>query len=237
MIIQSKIEKYGKIEIPNPEYGDMKLNVYPFINSSEWVKLPEQFQKWEKSLNSILEFIPLIEGCNQHYITIDSKFFTTDEFLRREGIHIDGNFCADPDFKYCSWGGGGGSWMGLTVDRNGKPQTDFAIPYDIEIPIGTYVSGEKGGIFSVSNEIGCQAWEGEFIGEILDGGDFSEMTDQLKEPIIFGENELVFMTSNTPHETLMIDKGKRRTFMRLSLNHNYPNEVLKRDLILNDEKS
>ena len=70
----------------------------PFENNGEWVSLPEGFKIWEDSFNEILKRIPLQEGANTHYVTIDTKFFTTDDFLRREGIHIDGNFCVDPYF-------------------------------------------------------------------------------------------------------------------------------------------
>lgn len=102
------------------------------------------------------------------------------------------------------------------------------MPYDIEIPIGDYITEKKGGIFCVSTEVGCQAWSGEFFGEVGAEGDFTSMSAQLTndKKIVFEKDGLYFMTSNTPHETLMIDKGKRRTFMRVSLNHAYPNELL-----------
>jgi hypothetical protein len=39
-------------------------------------------------------------------------------------------------------------------------------------------------------------------------------------------NELIFINSTTSHETLMINKGTRRTFLRLTLNHNYDNRQI-----------
>jgi hypothetical protein len=59
-------------------------------------------------------------------------------------------------------------------------------------------------------------------------GSFENMTDQLSDDrkIIFEKNQLYFMSSNTPHETLLISKGKRRTFLRITLNHDYQNESI-----------
>ena len=76
--------------------------------------------------------------------------------------------------------------------------------------------------------MGCQAWNGVFEGEILGEGSFELMKDQLTDDkkVIFEKNALYFMSSNTPHETLLIDKGKRRTFLRVTLNHEYLNEQI-----------
>ena len=373
------IKKLGKVNLTDPKTGDLKLSVMPFENNGKWVELPEGFKQWEKSLNDILEYVPLQDGSNTHYVTIDTKFFTTDEFLRREGVHMDGNFCVDPYFSFlgvnemASWGGaspkpigdqelrswggaspkpigdqeangtlkswGGASpktaedeersWARLRRDIFGEsspkpigdqeangtlkswggasPKTaedeerswarlrrdmfgesspkdnikssdvkswrewldssekksspgleykiikgedgickmireshfqemsdnshvkmDWILPYDIVIPISEYVSGDKGGILTVSTEIGCQAWNGDFYGNILSEGSFENMTDQLTDDrkVILEKNQLYFMSSNTPHETLLIEKGKRRTFLRITLNHNYDNSLI-----------
>ena len=285
---KTHVKKLCEVQLPDPEFGDLKLSVMPFENTGDWVSLPEGFKIWEKSFNDILKTIPLQEGANKHYVTIDTKFFTTDEFLRREGVHIDGNFCVDPKFRKvnettiedvlepgyfddveeyedefkASWGGAEPlpSWGGATYKKTDKDfksswggaeplpswggavyakyeekadnshvKMDWVLPYkDVVIPIADYVSESKGGILTVSTEIGCQAWDGEFYGEILGEGAFTKMEDQLTDDrkIIFEKNQLYFMTSNTPHETLLITKGKRRTFLRITLNHNYKNESI-----------
>jgi hypothetical protein len=297
---KTSIKNLGEVILPDPNTGDLKLSVMPFENNGEWVSLPEGFKMWEKSFNEILKKIPLQEGANTHYITIDTKFFTTDEYLRREGVHIDGNFCVDPYFsssivEKSSWGGatydsdksswGGAepkpSWGGATYDEdeskpswggaepkpswggakssesnglkyrlergenglkviressftempdNSHVKMDWVLPYNIIIPISEYVSSDKGGILTVSTEVGCQAWSGNFYGEVLSEGSFENMTDQLTDDkkVIFEKNNLYFMSSNTPHETLLINKGKRRTFLRITLNHNYDNSVFKK---------
>ena len=105
---------------------------------------------------------------------------------------------------------------------------DWVLPYDIVIPVSEYVSSTKGGILTVSTEVGCQAWTGDFHGEIMSEGSFEKMEDQLTDDrkIVFEKNQLYFMSSNTPHETLLINKGKRRTFLRITLNHNYQNSAI-----------
>src|SRR6187399_3192106 len=136
----AKITLLGKISLPNPKYGDLKLSVMPFENTGIFVKLPIGFEMWEESFNEVLKYIPLSEGANTHYLTIDSKFFTQDDFLRREGIHIDGNFCADPNTNFRTWGGihVTKTWAGISVTPELKIVKDWELPYDIEIPIGTY---------------------------------------------------------------------------------------------------
>lgn len=273
MIHQTIVKKIGKMVLPDPQVGDFKLNVFPFQHTGEYVKLPYGYEMWEKTLNDLLKHVPLVEGCNLHYITIDSKFFSTPEFLRREGVHADGNFCVDPKFTFATWGGttwaGAGveeekrktwggtdleerktwggtrtTWGGTNlleeesveegvsyVEQDGKRYKvirDWAVPYKLDIPIGDYISDSKGGIFCLSSAVGCQAWDGEFYGEVGSEGCYDLMKDQLTDDrkIVFDANQLYFMTSNTPHESLLINKGVRRTFMRLTLNHNYPNNVL-----------
>lgn len=225
MIINSTICSLGKLPVPNPEFGDMKLNIFPIKHLL--AKLPEQFKLWQSALDSILKYVPYVEYADTHYVTIDSKFFATDDFLRREGVHADGNFCVDPNFKNATWGGTTATWGGASYNGY-KVIKDWELPYDIEIPLGEYITSEKGGIFCASSEVGCKAWSGEFYGEIGSGGDFSSMSEQLTydKEITFNKNQLYFMTSNTPHETLMNKKGQRRTFIRLTLNHEYPTNLI-----------
>ncbi len=134
---KTHIKNLGMVQLPDPEYGDLKLSVMPFENNGEWVSLPEGFKIWENSFNDVLKHIPLQEGANTHYVTIDTKFFTTDEFLRREGVHVDGNFCVDPNFRKmnefktsdgsspnkifkASWGGAKPSWGGAVYKNKSE---------------------------------------------------------------------------------------------------------------------
>ena len=111
------VTQIGHCYIPDPLYGDMKLNVFPFKNTGRRVYLPDMFSLWDDTLNQILEHIPVLDAHNEHYVTIDSKFFTVDDFLRREGVHMDGNFCADPAFSHTTWGGTRTTWGGTIVEQ------------------------------------------------------------------------------------------------------------------------
>ena len=269
---KTSIKNLGEFKLPEPKYGDLKLSVMPFENNGEYVELPEGFKMFEESFNNVLKQIPLQEGANKHYVTIDTKFFTNNDYLRREGVHIDGNFCVDPNFRHIneksipsnmsmaksSWGGVKPTWGGIQLDTdmaksswggvkptwggirhteeiyteksdNSHVTMDWVLPYDITIPVSEYVSGGKGGILTVSTEPGCRAWKGTFEGEILSEGACDNLKSQLTDnrEVLFEKNQLYFMSSNTPHETLMIEKGKRRTFLRITLNHNYDNSVFK----------
>lgn len=232
MVHQTTIKKIGKMNLPDPQFGDLKLSVMPFENNGKRIKLPVGFELWEYALHEVVKQIPQCEGANTHYVTIDSRFFSKSDFLRREGIHADGNFCVDPNFKMATWGGTTTTttetWGGAKYHPTLKVVKDWELPYDIEIPVGDYITEKKGGIFAVSTEIGCQGWQGEFYGEVGAEGDFTSMQDQLTDDrkVVFEKDTLYFMTSNTPHETLLIEKGKRRTFMRITLNHEYPNNLL-----------
>lgn len=279
-IHHTTIKELCEVNLPDPQHGNLRLNVFPFENTGEHVSLPEGFKMWEESFNEVISKIPLQEGANTHYVTINSEFFTTDDFLRREGVHMDGNFCVDPLFSSLnerkSWGGASPqpSWGGATFNEpeeksaeeleweerkrkrskinkkidgllddetedeyyervqylvkedNSHVKMDWVLPYEISIPIAKYVSEKKGGILTVSTEVGCQAWQGTFKGEVLSEGSYEAMSEQLTDDkkTVFETNKLYFMSSNTPHETLKIGKGKRRTFLRITLNHNYLNE-------------
>lgn len=218
----------GSLHLPDPEAGDMKLNVFPIYHKRNWMELPQNFKNYEYALNTILNQIPVQDDAREHYVTIDSKFFTTQDFLRREGVHVDGNFCADPDFKKTTWGGTQTTWGGTRISPKLKIETNWVSEHKVKIPIGTYISDNLGGIITVSNEVGCRAWDGQFKGLVGNEGDFSSMEEQLTidKEYILGKDQIWAMSSNTPHETLLIDQGKRRIFMRITLDHKYENAQL-----------
>lgn len=212
-------------EVPDPKLGDFKLNVFPF-NHDEKIRLPDGFAKWEPVVNFMMDFVPIQEQALRHYVTIDSKFFTTDDFLRREGVHIDGNPCVDPNFIGSTWGGA--TWSGTSL-VDGKVYTPFASPYNEEMPIGTYVSSELGGILCVSSLAGCEAWDGNIPDNVGSGGEYTPKYLINSNHHNLEANKIYFMSSNTPHQTLEIKKGSRRTLIRITLNHKYKNhEILKK---------
>ncbi len=220
------LKELKDIQVLNPMYGDFKLQVFPF-DSSKQLLLPEGFKLWERQVNQMISFIPHQSHAKTHYLTIDSKFFSEDGFLRREGVHIDGNYCVDPNFQMVMWGGS--TWSGTSIE-DGKVIQKFASPYGTQMPIGEYVSESKGGIICASSFAGCDVWTGDLPKVIGDGGAYDEANLINAEKISLQENKLYFMSSNTPHETTMIPKGTRRTLIRITLNHEYDNSIFTDDL-------
>ena len=65
MINSTRIEKVGKLNLPDPQYGDFKLSVFPFENTGSHISLPVGFEIWEDAFNELLGMIPLYDSANQ----------------------------------------------------------------------------------------------------------------------------------------------------------------------------
>lgn len=222
----------GHLTVPDPVYGDFRLAVFPFTHDGRTpLDLPDGFGLWTETLRAIMRRVPVQADATQFFVTIDSKFFTTPGYLRREGIHMDGNFCVDPTFTYRTWGNPP-TWADMVriadevKPNNAHVKLGFTLPYDIQVPVGKYVSGDLGGILTASSYTGCQAWPGTYSGEVGPGGDWADMLTQLEGPTVLEAHQLWLMSSNCPHETMLIPEGARRTFLRITLPHNYRNAAL-----------
>jgi hypothetical protein len=183
--LQTKSKSFGKISIPEQKVGNTRLNVFPFKHTEEYVTLSEPYKLWEETLNEILMYVPVQKNADIHYITINSEFFTENNYQRREGIHIDGNFVVDPEYidnknnPVSTWGGM--TWGGICHNTkytseqpdNSHVKMDWVLPYDIVIPIGTYVDNNKGGIFIASSNTGTRYWEVNDKFDIAEAGDLS----------------------------------------------------------------
>lgn len=240
-----RVRALGTLRVPDPAFGDFRLNVFP-VHHGEAVRLPRGFELWEETVNLVLNHIPVQPSALRFYVTIDSRFFSQEETLRRPGVHLDGNFCADPDFAPRStWGPAPAptpkpTWGGMVcVSPVEKPDNShvrmaWKLPYDIVIPVGTYVSSTKGGLVSVSSLDGCNAWPGRYDGVTVgSGGDLEEARKlgkiTLGAPTPLRADTLYVLTSNTPHESLPVPVGSRRTMIRVTLDHRYENRVLFED--------
>ena len=226
-IQSTRLSCLDQIELEDPSYGDFKLNLFPVTWNGKYICLPTGFDiaNWEEAVNEIFSHIPVLEeGLNDHYVTIDSKFFAVDETLRREGLHIDGNFCADPNFKNATWGGVK-TWSDTSIDPVSlNIDVPWVSPYGTQVPIGTYVSEELGGLICLSSYQGCYACHGSYTGQIGDGGSCDDLDLSTCQLVNLKEHMLYAMSSNTPHASTVIPKGNRRTFIRVTLNHNFPNK-------------
>lgn len=94
MLHDCKTPDLGGITIPEPEFGDMKLQVFPILHGKS-VGLPGPFAMWENSVAEMLDKLPVQENARRAFVTIDSKWFSTPDRLRREGT---GTFARTPTF-------------------------------------------------------------------------------------------------------------------------------------------
>lgn len=214
MIINPRLEILSSLEIEKKIVGNITLNLFPFDNEN-FDSLPYPFNSWNEEFNVIRSFIPFQKGSNDHFVTIDSQWLDTDKALRREGWHIDGNFVADPELKIKSW-------SRISIE-NGEIKKDWESEHGINIPLGKYISSTKGGILCISSVAGCEVSLSSDEIEIFDGG---EIKEELKNKLILNKNIIYFMSSDTPHKSLEIKKGTRRTLIRITLNHNYENKLI-----------
>jgi hypothetical protein len=227
--IISKIKELGAISVPDIDYGDVKLQVMPFNNNQKQVLLPMAFRAWQETFDEMRGKIPLFENCNTHYLSIESRFFFLRDSLRREGLHLDGNFCIDLDFMHETPGLVKVGWGSPEPVNNDLVSVEkFAIPYpDCELENGKYISNDFGGILTASRYRGCKAYEVDLEDvEVGSGGDLESQRSRMSSAVIFEEDKIMFMSSTTPHESLQINKGDRRAFLRITLNHKYPNKLI-----------
>lgn len=207
-----------ELEILDPVYSDVSLNVHPLE-----IPIPQQCELWQGQIQTILSHIPNWHLYN-NYLSISSKFFTEDSALRREGVHIDGNFCADPNFSCSTWGGTTTTWGGTHCDQYLNITTKWESPYNIKPPLGEYVSSEYGGILIASSLEGCDIFPDRIVCNIGNEGSLEHLS--WNNPVRLKANTLYFMSSDTPHSSLIIPKGSRRTMIRITLDHLYPNKLI-----------
>jgi len=232
----------GYFPVEDPLYGNLTLNLFPFRLPCRRLLLPNEFKLWEPAINRLISIVTPQPEAPCHFITIDSQFFAVSDTLRREGVHMDGNFCVDPSFGGKTWGGATPTWGGATPrplnaptpvepaeptpdDETRVADTPWVSPYNLYPPYGQYISGDNGGILCVSSYSGCRVWEGEFP-EPGDGGACDAALFSAEDAILFKAHNLYFMTSNTPHQSLPIPAGTRRTLFRLTLDHRFDNREL-----------
>lgn len=232
----ARLRYLGPLTVVDPLFGDLRLAVFPFRHDgTSSCVLPAGFTCWEENVRAMMVHVPVQAHATQFFVTIDSRFFTQEDTLRRPGIHLDGNFCADPTFAPRStWGPPSPTWGGLlavgTEEKadNSHVQMGFVLPYpDVVVPIGTYVSDHLGATLVASSYTGCVAWGGSFSGPVESGGALGEGVEaSLQNPSMLTEHSLWLMSSNCPHQTLRIPAGARRTLIRITFPHNYDNRCL-----------
>jgi len=83
---------------------------------------------------------------------------------------------------------------------------------------GWNIDSSSIGMMIASNEIGCKAWEGEYVGTPGKGGDCSHMIEELNNmnSFLLDSNKVFLINSNGIHESICQEKETDRTVVRLS---------------------
>lgn len=245
--MKTRLVEICKIDVPNT-FFDYKISLCP--SGHETLKDDPVYQsRFDKIINKIEE---ICGHSYKNFITIDSKFFPEPSSHRREGLHIDGNFCGDIEFSFpnanekrpiSTWGGKptwGGSGRSIPIeDDNGTleykgKKFSISVPwvsaYGVKIEWGKYVSDYLGGIFMASTDHGCEVYEGEFDPSLVgDGGSLEKHRSLIRKTMdikTLKANTLYFMTSNSPHEGVIVPAGVHRTLIRYTLDKDFDNRFL-----------
>lgn len=136
------------------------------------------------------------------HMTVDEKIVQTGMSQRRPRPHVDGCFMPTENM----WGNGPG-WNHYCNDIRRGPIARMAV-------------------IVAASEIGCRAWRGKFDGEPKQDGDLSHLN--LGEGEVLPANVGYLLSPDCIHESMILDKPTRRTFLRIALpvNFSFSNELV-----------
>lgn len=220
-------------QVKFPEFLAERVYMKEFYKESG---LPNDLQRWQSTVNAMLEGVD-VDG--PIYLTIDQKDVAPNTSHRREGLHIDGYWVKTlgrhggghkglPE-TIMAWGGGTG-WGGMTRSprdgwSNTPPKTEPARRLKkIKLPkkkaSGAWEEVDltgKEAIILASDLIGCRAFEGEWDGMPMDGGDCSHIDVSNLQEVIFDKNVVYRGNVGMLHESMPILLGGKRTVVRLNV--------------------
>jgi len=149
--------------------------------------LPVALKRWQKTVDSMLNEV---DSDGPIYLMVDQAFVKAGATHRRAGLHIDGH------------------WI-TGIQAHGSPGR----PGHRHVHNG---SGKEALILA-SDVIGCRAFDGQFHGEIYDGGDCSHIKiDGLRE-ILMLPNHVYAGNVGMLHESLPVIADCQRTVVRLNV--------------------
>ena len=203
LTFQSKFIEVGDILLPR--FSGTRVMMMP-ITLGDLNSVPDELAHYLPTLKQMFDAHPKHHG-QVGYLTIDEKTVKKGKTHRRAGKHVDGVYRGSCG----SWGGstGGGSWGG-----GSNPA-----------PSGGGWGGGGGwgahgtGMLTVSNIVGCKAWNQEFEGALGYEGEADHLADQCKEEnaTLFQPNRLYWVDGLCVHESLPMLEDCDRQFIRLSM--------------------
>lgn len=125
--------------------------------------------------------------CGQAWVTVDEKVVAAGCTQRRPRPHVDGH------------------WTGYGF--KGDPRPGFK--HSGRFP--------RMPIIVAASVPGCRAWRGRFRGDPRADGDLAHIAEQLGEGEILPANTGYLLTADCVHESLVMPRTARRTFLRITL--------------------
>lgn len=182
----------GRVQFP-PQVRHININMMPFIIGDE-SSIPEEYSHyWPLIEKCHGEFNSRAEHGNVGYLTIQEGEVPAGESQRRPGLHIEAP-CLVMTSKS----------RGLLSSHWGKGRIEF---HDL-----------MGGIYMASTVANsCKVWNAQIqncadaVGNL---GDIEHLREWLGEGYSLGENQMVWLTDTTPHESLPVKSGCYRRYFR-----------------------
>jgi hypothetical protein len=172
------------------------------------ISLPKEFEAYSEKVRDMISMVA--NKSSVCYVTIDSKI-VRNEIQRRGGIHVDFNWYEE----IISHGSPSGPMHGPAPSHRPGP-AHLISGHDGPPHFATI--DPKGGMLLSSNEIGCQFWRGDYLGDIGKGGDCSNINVNRLETGFMKPGEVYFVNALGIHEGIPIIGEKHRTLIRINFN-------------------
>lgn len=169
-------------------YKDRQFYMHSF--DLEAVTMPKGFEDYYGPVKALCYAAGATQGIA--HMTVDEKIVTAGMSQRRPKPHVDG--CFYPSLG--DWGGGNGKWN----------------HYCNSIGVGPL---KRMPVVVAASEVGCRAWRGLFEAEPSEDGDLSHVL--LGQAEYFPANTGYLLSPDCIHESLIMDRPIKRTFLRIAL--------------------
>lgn len=173
-------------------------------------KMAEGFEDYLEPVTALCKAAGATRGTA--HMTVDEKIVEAGMSQRRPRPHVDGRYLVPTEAVYASvepvfgggggWGHAGGGWAHYCNNIPGGPLGRMSV-------------------IVASSAPGCRAWRGMFQGEPRADGDLTHIIDQLGLGEVLPANWGYLLSPDCVHESMLMDRPTRRTFLRIALPMEY----------------
>jgi hypothetical protein len=202
--MQSIVEQRGAVRFP--EFTGERVYMREFTQCNG---LPDDLSRWQSTIDQMLDGITTNGPI---YLMIDQKEVKAGTFHRRPGVHIDGYWIPAKSAH--------GSPVPHHSNPPPEPRRGHITRLDGQHGHNTHlhkVERAQEALILASSVAACKAWEGEWFGEIGEGGDcshidLSSLTEiSLKSHMTYAGNVAML------HASMPIPFDCQRTLVRLNV--------------------